>query len=533
MVKPLRWLRFVWLSAAAAVGLVVVLSFCRFHTAENGFTYVLDFGETIDRPRLADVSRLPIYVHEGVPGYDSQFYSQLALDPWLTEPELESVIDSFPYRSRRLLMGAVAWTIGLGDPWRVLNAYAVINLATWIALAAMLLRWFPPVGVHEFLRWSGVMLAGGTLLSLRHALTDGPALLVLAVTMLLYESRRPWAAAISGALGSLTRETSVLDAVIFLPTTWNRRREWLVACLRGLVVMAPLVFWMAYVNYVADASVGDGAGHRNLTLPLVAYFGRWKELISAGMETTGAAYVVYALLGHLALTVQAAWMVCRPQWSSAWWRVGAVHVVLMAALGEAVWEGFPGAAMRVLLPLTLAFNVLVPKTRLGLALLVVGNLSVLSGIQDLEPPPRAISTVTASEEVQRSVDVGMPVIVRFGEGFYGPENFGERSWRWTSGDARMELVNNTTVPLTVRLRLTLATRERRPVRVVCGERELWAGDVEGSPSDVDCGLLTLPVGETFVAIRSRTVEFAVGDDRPLAVRVFGVDVRVEAIGPDR
>jgi hypothetical protein len=54
--------------------------------------------------------------------------------------------------------------------------------------------------------------------------------------------------------------------------------------------------------------------------------------------------------------------------------------VMMLCLGTAVWEGFPGAATRVLLPLNLAFNLLAHRVRAGLGWLLAGNLTVFAGL---------------------------------------------------------------------------------------------------------------------------------------------------------
>ena len=47
-------------------------------------------------------------------------------------------------------------------------------------------------------------------------------------------------------------------------------------------------------------------------------------------------------------------------------------------MGVIVWEGAPGAAARVMLPMTLAFNLLVIKRRDNVAWLLVGNLAALA-----------------------------------------------------------------------------------------------------------------------------------------------------------
>jgi len=86
---------------------------------------------------------------------------------------------------------------------------------------------------------------------------------------------------------------------------------------------------------------------------------------------------LWSLCMLVALTVQFLYLVLRPQWTQAWWRIGITYAVLLIFLGDAVWEGYPGAASRVLLPMQLAFNILVPAGRAWWLVLVLGNLTLL------------------------------------------------------------------------------------------------------------------------------------------------------------
>ena len=71
-------------------------------------------------------------------------------------------------------------------------------------------------------------------------------------------------------------------------------------------------------------------------------------------------------------------------WStSPWWRIGAAYTALMAVAGASVWEGHPGAIPRVVLPLTVAFNMLLLRERRFWPLFVLGNLAVLDELRAL------------------------------------------------------------------------------------------------------------------------------------------------------
>src|SRR6185369_8156136 len=125
-----------------------------------------------------------------------------------------------------------------------------------------------------------------------------------------------------------------------------------------------------------------------------------------------------------------------------WCRVGATFAALMAFLAQPVWEGYPGAAGRVLLPMTLAFNILVPTVRRWLVLLIAGNLTVVAGFKEFTPP-REFYSVTAPGEILADVKVTPS------GGWYGGENDGGLRWRWSREVAALRVRNDSDSPLAV------------------------------------------------------------------------------------
>ena len=98
----------------------------------------------------------------------------------------------------------------------------------------------------------------------------------------------------------------------------------------------------------------------------------WRE--ARGPEEGAIYWATFATVA--ALAVQALFFVLRWRPAERWWRVGAAFAGMMFFLSTPVWEGYPGASTRVLLPMTLAFNVLVPRTGRWLPILLAGNLTV-------------------------------------------------------------------------------------------------------------------------------------------------------------
>ena len=147
---------------------------------------------------------------------------------------------------------------------------------------------------------------------------------------------------------------------------------------------APLAVWVALLWSVFGEP--SNAGQRNFAAPFEAYLGKWYETVQ-DLRANGWEFMPkWTLVMLVSLTVQFLVILLRPQWSSLWWRIGASYAVLLIFLGEAVWEGYPGAAARVVVPLTLAFNVVVPRGRWWWPVLLLGNLSALSAVDQLRPP---------------------------------------------------------------------------------------------------------------------------------------------------
>ena len=240
---------------------------------------------------------------------------------------------------------------------RAANAYAAQSLAAWLLLALLLLKWFPPAGWGNFFRWGCVLFSFGMCHSLRASLVDGPSLLMIAFGLALLEWKRPWMAAAVLGLSGLGRETNVLAGTALAPHeisagAWGR------SLARGALVLLPIAVWTWFVwRLLGSYKGGDG----NFAAPFLGYFGKWRDSFRDLAHEKPFLTAPQNMATLAALAVQLAFFALRRRWSEPWWRVGATYAALMAVLGASVWAGYPPAAARVLLPMTLAFNILVPE----------------------------------------------------------------------------------------------------------------------------------------------------------------------------
>ncbi|MEO7414268.1 MAG: hypothetical protein ABIZ81_13015 [Opitutaceae bacterium] len=456
-----------WLVRAAGWALIAVflVFVARFWHPVFRLTSLLQLDSSNDELKIQAFKDLPVYVYRTTGGYDGFYYAQIAYHPSLADPELVPATDSLAYRARRILPSALAWIFAAGQPALIVHVYSFLNIAAWLALAWLLWRILEVQDFRSWLGWAAVLFSAGALGSVRLALTDLIALVILAAGLMFAERNRPPASLGLIALAGLARETSVLAFVGAIDPPFISRRNFF----RALLVVAPLAFWLGYIRW----QVGTlNAGWGNFAAPALGLIGKWKnswDAITHG-NPDHASLAWTTLLATIGLSVQLFFFVTRRRLNDPWWRVGTLYGIMMLFLGTAVWEGFPGAATRVLLPLTLAFNVLAVRTRTTLLWLILGNLAVPAGVQMFLHPP------TDPTELAAARSHGTAIIAETGSGWYGVERTARHAWSWNSGDGVLRLKTWPSVSRHGEFRGTLRSVAPCMVAVTQDGVVLWRGE---------------------------------------------------------
>ncbi len=488
-----RNLRFSPGLAYLATVLAFVCICSHFYFPGQGFTYLIEFGDQEESSYLPQLRAINHYLLPDSSGYDGQYYAQIAMQPHLGDPALRDSIKNLSYRARRILFSWTAYVLGGGNPRRALHVFAVQNIAAWFLLAALLLRWFPPVNWGNWIRWLSVLFSFGLCFSVRGSILDGPILLLIAGSMMQLECGRPWLASALLGISGLGRETNILAMVAIVPEA-RTRRAWLIAIGRWALALLPLLAWVAVLTWRIGAS--EAVGQRNFAPPFFGYFGKWAEVVDF-IQHKPAWMAWRSLFIHVGLTAQWAFFVLRPRWSDRWWRVGAVYALLMTVLGTAVWEGYPGAAARVVLPMVLAFNILVPRGRSWWIVLLLGNLSVFVSPDWLKPPGRESYRTEGPRELRIMPETGRVVEAIFDDAWYSPpDKSWLEYWRWSSGDATVVLRNPHPFPVRAAISFGLRAKDQRFVSVWAAGRMLWRGELKpGILSKVKFPEMTLAPGD--------------------------------------
>jgi hypothetical protein len=444
-----------YLIAYVALATSLVAHVRWFYHPGTGFSSLIWFGEQFAPSRIGDLTETPVYTHPAS-GYDGQFYAQIAVAGNPFDPALSKALDAPAYRSRRVVVPLLAYLLGAGDPARVVNVYALANVAVWLVLGFLLARWwFPPTDLQNLLRWVGTMFGVGVVISVARSLVDAPALLLVACGVRAIERNRRVLGAVLLGLAGLTRETSVIAAPALAPPRERRgAHEWARAAGLVAICVAPAAIWIL----VLRVHYGYLGGTGNFALPLAGFFQKLGDLRD-GWRAGGFGRIRNEVWVVLSLGTQVGFLLSRRRLAEPWGRVGAVFALFTLTLGWPVWEGNLSAATRVVLPMTLAFNVLVPRTRRGLALLLVGNLTVLSALGAFRPLPRATESFAGD------------VTANYATGWYAMETDANRRWRWSHGPATLALHNSSSVDRAVTIDFRMWSVVDRTVVIRIGALE--------------------------------------------------------------
>ena len=488
----------------------------RFWHPYYGFTRFIQADDSDAAVMLPELHDARLYVYHYAGGYDGAAYAQLAVHPTVRDPNLAQSVDSLPYRAQRILLSAVAYVIGLGDPGRIVQVYAALNLVIWFALAAILARIFPLGDWRNLAAWAGLLFSAGVLHSVRLALTDVAAFALLAWAVWLASRRKESiAVGLFGAAG-LVRETALLGSVTLLPADWRQQPGRTLA--RLALALLPLGLWMLYLRTITGSGV-HGLG--NIDWPFLGWIGK----LTASLRQLGSEpdkwLAFTTLLAFGSLTVQALYVAIRPEPRDPWWRLGAVYVGLMFCLGTAVWDGHPGAATRILLPLSLAFNILAVRRGAAAGWLVAGNLTVLSGILALWQVPHDVHEVAAGRATAG------PYVVHSDARWYPAEQGRDRIWAWCSEEGGLEIDCWPRTSGSVTVRAALRGFTSRPLEIRQAGRTVWSGTVDEKVRWIEVPAVKLVAGRAELELYSsaRPIrENVFGDSRELGFAVYGVTI---------
>lgn len=329
------------------------------YNPETHFTSLICFGSELSTSSLKEVREIP-KTCIGTIGYDGQYYAQIAVDPSLRNPQLRSALDSPWYRAKRILVPALCYVIGLGKPWLIVQAYALINMIFYALLLGGLIYFIKPHSVRELLGIGTIMWTTGCLVSIERSLLDLPAatFVFLAASM-----GNRWSFPIFSA-AVLTKETALFSILaVAWSRSWRGKEICTTAILTAGAIIAPIICWSGYVSSIFGGSIVEKS--HSLGGPLIGLFekvyGSGASLLTIFTKQSISAFLAVfslsELLTVLSLIVEALYVIIKPRLDSPYWRMGIGFALLYFFLAEPAFIEQIGYT-RIVLPLTVAFNLL-------------------------------------------------------------------------------------------------------------------------------------------------------------------------------
>lgn len=354
----------------------------RFYHPGTGFTALIGFPAVV--PNESPALQAIRHYQSPFVSYDGQFYARRALDPLLRDPSIDRATDLAPFRARRILFSWTAYLLGLGRPAWILEAYALQNVACWLVIAVLVTRWLNPVSGRGLALWCAVLFSHGLLWSVGLALLDGPSLVLTMCAVIAVERNHVWRSAAIVGLAGLGRETNVL--VTLAQPLPRGRGGWIRLAVTAVVAVLPLLVWMDYLRSIYRSTTLVGTS--SFVLLGTGLASGWGDALSAGMrrfaDTAGSASII------VSLATQALLVFVRRDYASPWWRVACAYAVMLLFLDPELAHPHTGAITRVMLPLTVGFNVLLanePRPARFWSWFVAGNLHVLPALHVLPIAP--------------------------------------------------------------------------------------------------------------------------------------------------
>jgi len=376
-------------------------------------------------------------------------------------------MDNFAYRARRILTPALAHLVALGDPVRSVWVYSWLNLAAWLGLAAAWWALLPTGDWRRTAAWAGLLFCVGALHSVRFALADLPAMAWFAAGWLAWERRRLVPATLALAASALSRETMLVGLAVVALATWQRD-GWRAGMALGLGSAAPVGAWLLFLGL--KFGFVDG-GWDNFEVPVYGFVWKWAEGWEMWWTEPNRVFALTTPLATAALTVTLVFFARVRRWAAPEWWLGVVFALMALTLHVRVWEGNPGAAPRVLLPLTFAFWLGFARWRAAWPWAAGAALALPAGLVCLW------WVSTEPRELDAGRLAGERYLVETGQGFFPTEHGRGRHWAWCSGQGELVIRTWPRGEGTRTLTLECLARSPRRVEVHQGGRLLWSGEV--------------------------------------------------------
>ena len=261
--------------------------------------------------------RFALHVPHGAPGYDGQFYYQIARDPLHAAPFL----DHPAYRYQRIVYALLVAALSLGQanliPYMLLLVNFIAIVLSTELLARLLIK-------QQLSPWYSLAfgLYFGQATAFIFDTTEPLTYFLICLGLFLLTRRRPTAAALCMGLAVLARETAILFPLGYL-VLYLLQKRWQDVFRLLLLSIAPIVVWYIVVGLLFKTT-GFTSAPSFQRIPFQGLFFFYHDPIRF------RTLVVFMLIPGVLSWVLLIREILQHRWKSASWLIWLLNLLLVS-----------------------------------------------------------------------------------------------------------------------------------------------------------------------------------------------------------
>lgn len=266
-------------------------------------------------------SRFALHVPHGTPGYDGQFYYQIAHDPLHAAPFL----DHPAYRYQRIVYALLVGALSLGQASLIPYMLLLVNFIAIVLGTELLARLLIK---QQLSPWYSLAfgLYFGQATAFIFDTTEPLTYFFICLGLFLLTLRRPTAAALSMGLAVLSRETAILFPLGYL-VLYLLQTRWQDALRLLLLSIVPTIVWYIIVGLLFNASgISSAPAFQLIPFQGLFFFShdphRFQNLIILMLIPT--------LLSSILLIKE----ILQHRWKTASWLIWLLNLVLVICMSR-------------------------------------------------------------------------------------------------------------------------------------------------------------------------------------------------------
>ena len=149
-----------------------------------------------------------------------------------------------------------------------------------------------------------------------------------------------------------------------------------------VIAVLPTLLWTDYLRSIYRSTTL--AGTDSFVFVGSGLLQNWRVVLTSLQSSPHGLGSLFPAFILLSIVVQAAFIFVRREYLAPWWRVACIYAIMLLFLDPVLVAPSTGAITRVMLPLTVGFNILLAREQRAARFwpwFIAGNLHVMTVLQ--------------------------------------------------------------------------------------------------------------------------------------------------------